>query len=256
MATTPAIILEDIHKSFGNLQVLKGVSLRAGVGDVISIIGSSGSGKSTLLRCINLLEIPDTGHIYVGKELIRIKKNRRGETMPEDAKQVDRIRMRLSMVFQQFNLWTHMTVLQNVIEAPIHVQGTPKKKAISRTMELLKKVGIEDKANAYPSQLSGGQQQRAAIARALAMEPDVLLFDEPTSALDPELVGEVLRVMQQLAEEGRTMIVATHEMGFAREVSSHVIFLHEGRVEEEGPPGHVFRNPSSERCRQFLSSFL
>ena len=256
MATTPAIILEDIHKSFGNLQVLKGVSLRAGVGDVISIIGSSGSGKSTLLRCINLLEIPDTGHITVGKELIRIKKNRRGETMPEDAKQVDRIRTRLSMVFQQFNLWTHMTVLQNVIEAPIHVQGTPKKKAISRSMELLKKVGIEDKAKAYPSQLSGGQQQRAAIARALAMEPDVLLFDEPTSALDPELVGEVLRVMQQLAEEGRTMIVATHEMGFAREVSSQVIFLHDGRVEEEGPPEHVFRNPSSERCRQFLASFL
>jgi ABC-type histidine transport system ATPase subunit len=256
MATTPAIILEDIHKSFGNLQVLKGVSLRAGVGDVISIIGSSGSGKSTLLRCINLLEIPDTGHIYVGKERIRIRKNRRGETMPEDAKQVDRIRTRLSMVFQQFNLWTHMTVLQNVIEAPIHVQGTPKKKAISRSMDLLKKVGIEDKAKAYPSQLSGGQQQRAAIARALAMEPDVLLFDEPTSALDPELVGEVLRVMQQLAEEGRTMIVATHEMGFAREVSSQVIFLHEGRVEEEGPPEHVFKNPNSERCRQFLASFL
>jgi ABC-type histidine transport system ATPase subunit len=256
MTITPAIILEDIHKSFGNLQVLKGVSLRAGVGDVISIIGSSGSGKSTLLRCINLLEIPDTGHITVGKELIRIKKNRRGETMPEDAKQIDRIRTRLSMVFQQFNLWTHMTVLQNVIEAPIHVQGTPKKKAISRSMELLKKVGIEDKAKAYPSQLSGGQQQRAAIARALAMEPDVLLFDEPTSALDPELVGEVLRVMQQLAEEGRTMIVATHEMGFAREVSSQVIFLHDGRVEEEGPPEHVFRNPSSERCRQFLASFL
>ena len=256
MAITPAIILEDIHKSFGNLQVLKGVSLRAGVGDVISIIGSSGSGKSTLLRCINLLEIPDTGHITVGKELIRIKKNRRGETMPEDAKQIDRIRTRLSMVFQQFNLWTHMTVLQNVIEAPIHVQGTPKKKAISRSMELLKKVGIEDKAKAYPSQLSGGQQQRAAIARALAMEPDVLLFDEPTSALDPELVGEVLRVMQQLAEEGRTMIVATHEMGFARKVSSQVIFLHDGRVEEEGPPEHVFRNPSSERCRQFMASFL
>ena len=256
MAITPAIILEDIHKSFGNLQVLKGVSLRAGVGDVISIIGSSGSGKSTLLRCINLLEIPDSGHITVGKEFIRIKKNRRGETMPEDAKQVDRIRTRLSMVFQQFNLWTHMTVLQNVIEAPIHVQGTPKKKAISRSMELLKKVGIEDKAKAYPSQLSGGQQQRAAIARALAMEPDVLLFDEPTSALDPELVGEVLRGMQQLAEEGRTMIVATHEMGFAREVSSQVIFLHDGRVEEEGPPEHVFRNPSSERCRQFMASFL
>ena len=256
MATNPAIILDDIHKSFGNLQVLKGISLQAGVGDVISIIGSSGSGKSTLLRCINLLEIPDTGHIYVGKELIRIKKNRRGETVPEDTKQVDRIRTRLSMVFQQFNLWTHMTVLQNVIEAPIHVQGTPKKKAVSRSMDLLKKVGIADKANAYPSQLSGGQQQRAAIARALAMEPDVLLFDEPTSALDPELVGEVLLVMQQLAEEGRTMIVATHEMGFAREVSSHVIFLHEGRIEEEGPPEHVYKNPSSERCRQFLASLL
>jgi ABC-type histidine transport system ATPase subunit len=248
------IVVEDLHKSFGSLHVLRGVFLSAGVGDVISMIGSSGSGKSTLLRCINFLEVPDSGRVYVGDEHILFKKNRRGETVPEDSKQVDRIRTRLGMVFQQFNLWTHMTVLQNVIEAPVHVQGKPKKEATSNAMKLLEKVGIAEKVNYYPAQLSGGQQQRAAIARALAMEPDVLLFDEPTSALDPELVGEVLRVMQQLAEEGRTMIIATHEMGFAREVSSHVIFLHEGRVEDEGPPKHIFGNPRSSRCRQFLSS--
>ena len=223
---------------------------------MISLIGSSGSGKSTFLRCINLLEIPDSGTVTVGSERIRMKKNRRGETVPADPKQVDRIRTRLGMVFQHFNLWTHMTVLQNVIEAPVHVLDRSKKEVIQRAMMYLDKVGIADKADAYPSQLSGGQQQRAAIARALAMEPDILMFDEPTSALDPELVGEVLVVMRNLADEGRTMIVATHEMGFARDVSSRVIFLDAGRIEEDGPPSEVFSRPSSARCRQFLSGYL
>jgi ABC-type histidine transport system ATPase subunit len=256
MVTPSALVVEDLHKSFGHLEVLKGVSLNAKEGDVISMIGSSGSGKSTFLRCINLLEIPNSGRVYIGDELIRMKKNNRGDTVPEDPKQVDRIRTRLGMVFQHFNLWTHMTVLQNIIEAPVHVQKRPKKEAIQLAMELLEKVDIADKSHYYPAQLSGGQQQRAAIARALAMEPDLLLVDEPTSALDPELVGEVLRVMQQLAEEGRTMIIATHEMGFAREASSHVMFLHAGRVEDEGPPQYLFGSPKSPRCRQFLSGYI
>ena len=252
----PALLAEDVHKRFGSLEVLKGVSLTAHEGDVIAMLGSSGSGKSTFLRCVNLLEIPDQGRVYVGGELIRMTRNRRGETVPEDQKQVARIRSRLAMVFQQFNLWSHMTVLENVIEAPVHVQKVPKSEAIDRAKQILDKVGILDKINYYPAHLSGGQQQRVGIARALAMEPDVMLFDEPTSSLDPELVGEVLRVMRQLAEEGRTMIVVTHEMGFARDVSSHVVFLHEGRLEEEGPPGELLVNPQSERLRQFLASHL
>lgn len=252
----PALLAEDVHKRFGSLEVLKGVSLTAHEGDVIAMLGASGSGKSTFLRCVNLLETPDQGHVYVGGELIRMTRNRRGETVPEDQKQVARIRSRLAMVFQQFNLWSHMTVLENVIEAPVHVQKVPKAEAIEKAKIILDKVGILDKINYYPAHLSGGQQQRVGIARALAMEPDVMLFDEPTSSLDPELVGEVLRVMRQLAEEGRTMIVVTHEMGFARDVSSHVVFLHEGRLEEEGPPGEVLTNPRSERLRQFLASHL
>jgi ABC-type histidine transport system ATPase subunit len=254
--TTPALVVEDLHKRFGDLEVLKGVSLSAKVGDVIAMIGSSGSGKSTFLRCINLLEIPDSGRVYVGGELIRMRPTRGGHAVPEDQKQVDRIRARLGMVFQSFNLWSHMTVLENVMEAPVHVLKLPKAEARARAHALLEKVGIRDKDNYYPAHLSGGQQQRAAIARALAMEPQVMLFDEPTSALDPELVGEVLRVMRQLAEEGRTMIVVTHEMGFAREVATEVIFLHQGRIEEQGPPAEVFGNPKSERCRQFLASNL
>ncbi len=251
----PAIEVHDLHKSFASIRVLEGVSLAAHEGDVISIIGSSGSGKSTLLRCINLLETPDAGVIRVRGEEIRL--NRRGSTaVPEDPKQVDRIRTRLGMVFQGFNLWSHMTVLQNVIEAPIHVLGMRKAEAVSRAEALLEKVGIADKHDHYPAHLSGGQQQRAAIARALAMEPDAILFDEPTSALDPELVGEVLRVIRRLAEEGRTMLIVTHEMGFAREVSSEVVFLHQGRVEERGAPSQVFGDPRSERCRQFLASQL
>jgi octopine/nopaline transport system ATP-binding protein len=251
--STPALVVEDLHKKFGNLEVLKGISLSARDGDVIAMIGSSGSGKSTFLRCINLLETPDSGRVYVDGELIRMRKAKDGAAAPADNKQVDRIRAELSMVFQSFNLWSHMTVLENVIEAPVHVLKLPKAEAIARAEALLAKVGIADKRGYYPSHLSGGQQQRAAIARALAMQPKVMLFDEPTSALDPELVGEVLRVMRQLAEEGTTMIVVTHEMSFARDVASHVVFLHQGRIEEEGVPAEVFGNPKSERCRQFLS---
>ncbi len=253
---TPAIEIQDLHKRFGSLEVLKGVSLTADVGDVISIIGSSGSGKSTMLRCINLLETPDSGDIYVMGELIRMKQRRDGTAAPADPKQVDRIRSKLGMVFQNFNLWTHMTVLENVIEAPVHVLGEPRKDATLRAEALLAKVGIADKIGHYPAHLSGGQQQRAAIARALAMRPQAIMFDEPTSALDPELVGEVLLVIRQLADEGRTMLIVTHEMGFAREVSSSAIFLHEGKVEEVGPPDQVFGDPRSERCRQFLAAKL
>jgi ABC-type histidine transport system ATPase subunit len=247
----PAIVVDDLHKSFGSLEVLKGVSLTAHQGDVISMIGSSGSGKSTVLRCINLLETPDAGSVCVHGEQIRMTR-KHGRTVPADSRQVDRIRSRLGMVFQQFNLWAHMTVLENVIEAPVHVLKVPKREAVQRGGMLLDKVGIGDRGHYYPSQLSGGQQQRVAIARALAMEPEALLFDEPTSALDPELVGEVLKVMRELAEEGRTMLVVTHEMGFAREVSDQVIFLHQGRIEEQGPPAEVFGQTRSERLKQFL----
>jgi ABC-type histidine transport system ATPase subunit len=254
-AAGPALVVSELHKSFGRLEVLKGVSLSAANGDVIAMIGSSGSGKSTLLRCINLLETPDAGEVHVAGELIRMVKTRHG-ARPADHKQVDRIRTRLGMVFQSFNLWSHMTVLENIIEAPVHVLKQPKAEAIGRAEALLAKVGIADKRDQYPSHLSGGQQQRAAIARALAMEPQVMLFDEPTSALDPELVGEVLKVMRDLAEEGRTMLIVTHEIGFAREVSTATVFLHQGRIEEQGPPKAIFGNPRSERLRQFLASHL
>jgi ABC-type histidine transport system ATPase subunit len=251
-----ALKAEDIHKSFGTLEVLKGISIEAHKGDVISIIGSSGSGKSTFLRCMNLLESPSSGNIYVGNELIKLKTNRRGNVVAADRKQVDRIRTKLGMVFQHFNLWSHMTVLENVIEAPVHVLKKNKKHAVEQAMALLEKVGITERSHHFPAQLSGGQQQRAAIARALAMEPDVLLFDEPTSALDPELVGEVLKVMKDLVKEGRTMIIATHEMGFAKEASSHVIFLDQGKSEDEGTPEYIFSKPESERCRMFLSNLV
>lgn len=252
----PALEIQDIHKSFGSLEVLKGISLTAREHDVISILGSSGSGKSTFLRCINLLEIPNSGRVEVHGELIRMREKSSGERVPEDSKQVDRIRASLAMVFQQFNLWAHMTVLQNVIEAPIHVLKIPRAEAIERGNDTLQKVGMYERRDYYPAHLSGGQQQRAAIARALAMNPKVMLFDEPTSALDPELVGEVLRVMRGLAEEGRTMLVVTHEMGFARDVSNQVMFLHAGQVEELGEPQQVFVEPESERFRQFLAGTL
>ncbi len=251
-----ALVVEDLHKSFGVLEVLKGISLTAHEQDVISILGSSGSGKSTLLRCINLLETPNSGKVFVHGELIRMNKSRNGQVIPEDPKQVTRIRAKLAMVFQQFNLWSHMTVMENVIEAPRHVLKIPKKEARDRAEAVLRRVGMYDRKDYYPAHLSGGQQQRAAIARALAMEPEVMLFDEPTSALDPELVGEVLKVIRSLAEEGRTMLVVTHEMGFAREVSDKVVFLHEGRVEEFGEPKQVFGSPKSARFRQFLAGTL
>ena len=247
-----AVVVDDLHKSFGPLEVLKGVSLHARQGDVVSMIGASGSGKSTFLRCINLLELPSRGTIVVSGEQIKFKPGRDGNMAPADRRQVERIRTELGMVFQSFNLWQHMTVLQNVIEAPVHVLKVPKAQAVERAGAILNKVGLYDKRDQYPAFLSGGQQQRAAIARALAMEPKVMLFDEPTSALDPELVGEVLKVIRDLALEGRTMIVVTHEMSFAREVSSHVMFLHKGLVEEEGPPRQLFQETRSERLKQFL----
>jgi ABC-type histidine transport system ATPase subunit len=256
MADHPALIAENVHKSFGDLDVLKGVSLSANRGDVISIIGSSGSGKSTFLRCVNFLETPNQGRIVLDGEEIQVHTDSHGRVTGADPKQINRLRTRLGMVFQSFNLWSHMTVLQNVMEGPVQVQRRLKSEVEAEAMAVLAKVGIANKHASYPAQLSGGQQQRVAIARALAMRPEVLLFDEPTSSLDPELVGEVLRVMKDLAEEGRTMIVVTHEMGFAREVSSRTIFLHEGRVEEEGPPSEVFGNTKSERCRTFLASAL
>jgi len=252
----PAIVVEDLHKRFGDLEVLKGISLNAHEHDVVSILGSSGSGKSTFLRCINLLETPESGKVYIQGELIRMREKRRGEIVPEDHKQVERIRASLAMVFQQFNLWAHMTVLENIIEAPIHVLKVPRQEALERAESVLNRVGMWERREYYPAHLSGGQQQRAAIARALAMEPKVMLFDEPTSALDPELVGEVLKVMRGLAEEGRTMLVVTHEMDFARDVSSQVMFMHQGLVEEKGNPEHVFKNPESDRFRQFLAGTL
>jgi ABC-type histidine transport system ATPase subunit len=250
---TPAIQIEGLTKSFGALEVLSGVSLTAHDHDVVAILGSSGSGKSTFLRCMNMLETPDSGQIWIEGELVRMVR-RNGLSVPADRRQVERIRRRVAMVFQQFNLWAHMSVLQNVTLAPMHVLKLDRKSATERAEAMLAKVGVADKRHDYPSHLSGGQQQRVAIARALAMEPDLMLFDEPTSALDPELVGEVLKVIRALAEEGRTMILVTHEMGFARDVASRVMFLHQGKVEEEGPPAEIFGNPQSPRLRQFLSS--
>jgi polar amino acid transport system ATP-binding protein len=249
-----AVRVTDLHKKFGDLEVLKGVSLAAREGEVVSMIGASGSGKSTFLRCINFLEMPTEGEIEVTGEKVSLARHKDGDLHPSDRRQLERIRTRLGMVFQSFNLWQHMTVLQNVIEAPVHVLGIPKAEAIQQATWTLNKVGLYDKRDQYPAFLSGGQQQRAAIARALCMRPKVMLFDEPTSALDPELVGEVLRVIRDLAEEGRTMILVTHEMKFARDVSSHVIYLYRGVIEEEGPPSRVFDSPESERCRQFVSS--
>lgn len=258
MTSSPIIKLqaENIQKNFGDKQVLKGVSLTAHAGDVISIIGSSGSGKSTFLRCINLLEKPNAGKIVVAGEELQLQKNSAGDLQARDAKQLQRIRTKLAMVFQHFNLWAHMTVLQNIIEVPVHVLGIDKEQAIANARKYLEVVGLLQEQDQYPSRLSGGQQQRVAIARALAVEPEVMLFDEPTSALDPELVGEVLRTMQLLAQQGRTMVVVTHEMGFAREVSNRVMFLHQGIVEEEGDPREVLSNPKSERLARFLAGNL
>ena len=243
----------DLHKRYGEHEVLKGVSLRAKAGDVISIIGSSGSGKSTFLRCINFLEKPSEGTIVVNGQNIGLVRDKDGQLKVSDKNQLRLLRTRLTMVFQHFNLWSHMTVLENVMEAPIQVLGLSKQEARDRAVKYLAKVGIDERQQIkYPVHLSGGQQQRVSIARALAKNPKIL----PTSALDPELVGEVLRIMQQLAEEGKTMVVVTHEMGFARHVSSHVIFLHQGKIEEEGHPDEVFGNPKSQRLQQFLKGSL
>ena len=250
----PALEIRNLLKRYGDLEVLKGISLTAHDGDVISILGSSGSGKSTFLRCINLLENPHEGEILVAGEQLKLKRDKHGDLVAADGKQLNRIRSELGFVFQNFNLWPHMTILDNIIEAPRRVLGQSKAEAIEVAEALLAKVGIADKRHVYPNQLSGGQQQRAAIARTLAMQPKVILFDEPTSALDPEMVQEVLSVIRSLAEEGRTMLLVTHEMNFAKQVSSEVVFLHQGLVEEQGTPEQVFDNPQSTRCKQFMSS--
>ncbi|PHS79316.1 MAG: ATP-binding protein [Rhodospirillaceae bacterium] len=250
------LFVEGIHKRFGGQEVLKGISVNAKRGDVISILGSSGSGKSTFLRCINYLEYPDQGRVVVDGEEIRTKTGKGGLLIPADQKQLARLRARIGFVFQSFNLWPHLNVLENIIEAPMQVSKLSKKDATQRAEALLERVGLADHRNHYPSHLSGGQQQRAAIARTLAMEPDVILFDEPTSALDPELVNEVLNVIGSLAEEGRTMLIVTHEMGFAREVSTQTMFLHEGKVEEQGSPDKMFNNADSERVRTFMASHI
>ena len=248
----PALSVRDIHKQFGNVEVLKGVSFDACSGDVVSIIGSSGSGKSTLLRCINFLESPNAGDIVVGGETIQTQKDKNGVLVPVDKAQLRRMRARLGMVFQNFNLWDHRTVMENIIEGPIHILKQSRREATDQARKLLDKVGLFNKEDQYPAQLSGGQQQRVAIARALAMNPTVMLFDEPTSALDPELVSEVVAVIRQLAKEHRTMVMVTHEMALAREISSHLIFLDNGLIHTQGPPEQVMDNPQSERLQQFL----
>lgn len=250
----PALVVNDVHKCYGAHKVLKGISLSAEKGDVVSIIGSSGSGKSTFLRCINFLEIPDQGTFQINGEDVVFRKGRDGKCHPANWRQIERLRSGLGMVFQSFNLWPHMTILQNVIEAPIHVLRIERKAAIEKAEALLAKVGLYDKKDTYPAFLSGGQQQRASIARALCVDPAVMLFDEPTSALDPELVGEVLSVIGDLAVEKRTMVLVTHEMKFARDVASHIVFLHNGVIEEQGPPEAIFGAPKSERLKKFISS--
>ena len=237
------IKIEDLHKSFSDLEVLKGIDLDVHEGEVISIIGGSGSGKSTLLRCINFLEKKNKGNIYVN-----------GKKINRSATEMNKLREKVGMVFQRFNLFPHKTVLKNVMVGPLVIQKKNKDEVKQKAYKLLDKVGLADKADVYPAMLSGGQQQRVAIARALAMEPDVLLFDEPTSALDPELVGEVLHVIDKLAKDGMTMIIVTHEMGFAKEVSDRVVFLHEGIIEESGTPIEIFENPQSERLKSFIAS--
>ncbi len=244
--------VRDLHKSYGPVEVLRGISLEARKGDVISLIGSSGSGKSTFLRCINQLETCDSGEIFVADEHLELVM-RKGRRVARDPRQLRRMRAKLGFVFQSFNLWSHMTVLENLIEGPTQVRGLSHDQAVLLAQRLLDRVGMKGREGAYPAHLSGGQQQRIAIARTLAMEPEVLLFDEPTSALDPELVAEVLAVIRDLASEGRTMLLVTHEMAFARDVSSTVMFLHKGLVEEAGSPAEIFGAPKSERLQQFLT---
>ncbi|NMA01922.1 MAG: amino acid ABC transporter ATP-binding protein [Clostridia bacterium] len=239
------IVVTDLHKKFGNLHVLKGITNRVKTQEVVCVIGPSGSGKSTFLRCLNLLEVPTSGEVIID-----------GKSVTDPQNDINKIREEVGMVFQRFNLFPHMTALENITLAPMKVRGLNKEEAETRAMELLKKVGLTDKANVYPDSLSGGQQQRVAIARALAMKPKIMLFDEPTSALDPEMVGEVLAVMKDLAREGMTMVVVTHEMGFAREVGDRVLFMDEGLIVEEGTPEEVFNSPKHERTKNFLSKIL
>lgn len=249
------IKVENVNKSFGTLEVLKNVNLTVAPGEVVVVIGPSGSGKSTLLRCMNYLEKINCGRIYIDGKLIGLREIN-GRLLEAPAREVYKMRADIGMVFQRFNLFPHMNVLENLIEAPVLVRKISKQEAAERALKLLEKVGLSDKANSYPAHLSGGQQQRVAIARALAMEPKIMLFDEPTSALDPELVGEVLAVMKDLAKEGMTMVVVTHEMGFAKEVADRVIFMDEGKIMEEGIPSQIFTNPKHPRTREFLSKIL
>ncbi len=249
------IEVQSINKYFGDLHVLKDVSLTVRPGEVVVVIGPSGSGKSTLLRCINYLEKIQAGQILVEGDPIGLRQVN-GRTVPDTEQHINQLRQKIGMVFQRFNLFPHMTALGNVIEAPLHVKGLSRPEAERLGEELLVKVGLADKRDAFPAQLSGGQQQRVAIARALAMQPDIMLFDEPTSALDPELVGEVLAVMKQLAKEGMTMVVVTHEMGFAREVGDRVVFMDGGMILEEGEPNALFQKPGQQRTREFLGKIL
>jgi polar amino acid transport system ATP-binding protein len=253
----PAILrVQGLHKWFGPLHVLQGIDMEVHAGEVVCIIGASGSGKSTLLRCINFLEEPERGQVWVGGEPIGYTVDASGRRRRDSDARINRFRARIGMVFQSFNLWPHMTALGNVVEAPIRVRGLAPAVAREQALALLGRVGLSDKTHAYPAHLSGGQQQRVAIARALAMAPDIMLFDEPTSALDPELVGEVLSVMRDLARDGMTMLVVTHEMGFAAEVADRVVFMDAGLIVEEAPPGVMFRNPQSDRARQFLAKVI
>lgn len=245
ISSEPKIIIEDLHKSFGELEVLKGINAEIDKGEVICVIGPSGSGKSTFLRCINQLEESTSGRIIVD-----------GEEITAQKADINKIRRHIGMVFQQFNLFPHKTVKENILLAPVTLKLMTPEEAEKKAMELLTRVGLPDKADAYPGSLSGGQKQRIAIARALAMNPDVMLFDEPTSALDPEMVGEVLEIMKELAESGMTMVVVTHEMGFAREVATRVVFINEGNIQEENTPQEFFANPQHPRLREFLSKVL
>lgn len=250
------IAAQSIHKSFGNLRVLKGVNLTVNKGEVVVIIGPSGSGKSTFLRCLNYLETIDEGYITINGQPVGKRKNNNGKLIDDSRKNIYHLRSQIGMVFQRFNLFPHQTALQNVMEGPITVFKIPVSEARARAEELLAKVGLADKAHAYPVQLSGGQQQRVAIARALAMQPKIMLFDEPTSALDPELVGEVLEVIKDLARDGMTMVVVTHEMGFAREAADRVVFMDEGKVLEEAKPQKIFHKPQHTRTKEFLSKII
>lgn len=245
MEAREMIKVNQLNKSFGDLHVLKNIDMTVFESDVVCLIGSSGSGKSTLLRCLNFLERKDSGSITIG-----------GKEVDPKNDNLNNIRERVGMVFQHFNLFPHKTVLENIIEAPVMVKGTDKKEVAAKAKQLLEKVGLEDKADVYPNKLSGGQKQRVAIARALAMEPDIMLFDEPTSALDPELVGEVLTTMQELAQEGMTMVVVTHEMGFAKEVADWIVYMHDGEIIERGTPDQFFNNPKEERTKEFLKTTM